>query len=277
MLRTHLSKLAIIIPSSVLLAASYNMFLLPNKLLSSGLAGIAMIIGLLTPINTGLLIFLFNVPLFIMGYRHLGRRFVTYSVISVAVTSLSMYYIPLYAIAPNDPLLSAVFGGVTNGIAIGLILRASGSTGGFDIIGLLLTQKKDYPLGTLMFAMNAVVVLLAAFFFDRTLALYTLISIYVVGRVVDTIHTRHIKLTLMIITSKGDEMKNKLLSRMYRGITIFDGEGAYTHEKRKILYTVISRYELVEVKKMIRSVDPKAFVNITETVEVMGAFHRDVI
>ncbi|WP_309863823.1 YitT family protein [Desmospora profundinema] len=262
-----------IIVSSALIGFAFNMMLLPHKVLSGGVSGIAMILGLVTPLNTGVIIFLLNVPILILGYLKLGNRFIIYSLLSIAVTAVSMQFIPLEAIS-NDPIMSAIFGGVIVGIATGLIFRSGGSTGGFDIIGMVLTLKKELPLGALIFALNAVVVFISGFVFDWDLALYTMASIYVTGKVIDAIHTRHVKLTLMIITQKGDAVKKKLLSNLVRGITVLDGEGAYTQEKRQVLLTVISRYELPDVKRWVASADPQAFVNITQTVDVMGYFRR---
>ncbi len=129
-------------------------------------------------------------------------------------------------------------------------------------------------MGAIIFGMNAVVVLISGFVFNFDLALYTMLSIYVSGRVIDAIHTRHIKLTLMIITSRGEEMKEMLMEHLVRGITMVDGQGGYTSEKRNILFTVITRYDLIEIKPYIIQVDPHAFVNITETIEVLGSFRR---
>lgn len=267
-------RLIIVLLSSILIAFAFNGFLLPNKILSGGVSGIAMMIGLVTPLNTGMTIFALNVPIFVAGYLKLGKKFVAYSVFSVAVTSTAMQYIPQKAFT-DDLLLSSIFGGVIAGIGIGLIFRFRGSTGGFDIIGLLLTLNKDFPLGAVIFGMNAIVVFVAGFVFSWEEALYTMLSIYATGRVIDAIHTRHIKLTLMIVTDQGDRVKGNLLSELHRGITVVEGEGAYTKERRKILFIVISRYELSEVKAIIRESDPNAFVNITQTVEVMGSFRRD--
>ncbi|MFC4076777.1 YitT family protein [Salinithrix halophila] len=269
----RLFRFFVIFVSSVLIGFAFNMFLLSHKVLSGGVSGIAMILGLVTSINSGTLIFLLNIPIFILGWMKLGKRFVTISLFSVAVTSISMGIIPVEKIS-EDPILSSIFGGVIVGFATGLIFRSGSSTGGFDIVGMVLTRKKDLPLGSLIFSMNAIVVFISGFVFNWDLALYTMASIFVTGKTIDAIHTRHIKLTLMIITPKGDEVKDQLLSNLVRGITILDGEGAYTKEKRRVLFTVISRYELAHVKRMIAEVDPQAFVNITQTVDVMGYFRR---
>ncbi|WP_347553191.1 YitT family protein (plasmid) [Pseudalkalibacillus hwajinpoensis] len=269
----RLYKYIILFLSSLVLGFAYNMFYLPHEVLSSGVNGLAMVFGLLTPINSGIWLVILNIPILFMGWLRLGREFVWNSIFSVFITSISMQYIPLYKIT-EDVLLSAVFGGVIAGISIGIIIRLNGSTGGFDIIGLVLTQKRDIPLGGLIFGLNSIVVFVSGFVFSWELALYTMASIYITGIVIDRIHTRHIKLNLMVVTNRGEELKRELLNNLIRGITVINGEGGYSKTERKVLYTVISRYELAKVKSLIRSIDPKAFVSISETVEVIGNFRR---
>lgn len=266
-------KIFLTILGSVIIGIAYNLFLIPHQILSSGLSGIAILLGLITPINTGLLNFLLNLPLLILGFFKLGLRFILYTILSVVVLSVSLYLIPVIPIS-SEPILSSLFGGVLTGVGVGLIFRASGSSGGFDILAMIMAQKKDFPLGALLSALNGIVILVSGFVFNWDAALYTLAAIYATGKVIDAIHTKHIKLTLMIITQKGEEMKEKLLGNLYRGITLLDGEGAYSSESRKILMTVITRYQLSDVKSLIHEIDPQAFVNITETTEVIGSFHR---
>ncbi|MGK7379245.1 YitT family protein [Planococcus sp. 1R117A] len=268
-----LYSLIIIFAGSVLLGFAFNMFLLPHEILSGGVTGLAMIFGLLTPVNTGIWLFVLNVPVFILGWFKLGKVFIFNSIFSVAVTSISMQYIPVMKVT-EDVLLSSVFGGVLVGAGAGFIIRFYGSGGGFDIIGLLLTMKRDIPLGFLIFALNSLVIFASGFIFSWELAMYTMASIYITGLVIDRIHTRHIKLALMVVTSKGDDVKKKLLENLYRGITVTDGEGAYSGNKVKVLYSVISRYELAYVRPLIKAVDPNAFVSISETMEVMGNFRK---
>lgn len=269
-----MGRIVIVILGSLTVAVAYNLFLIPNHILSSGLSGIAIMLGIITPLNTGLLNLLLNLPLLILGVLKLGKQFIFLTILSVVMLSIGLYIVPIKEIS-TEPLLSSLFGGVLTGIGVGFIFRASGSSGGFDIIAMLLAKKKDFPLGTLISIMNAVVVIISGFVFTWDAALYTLVTIYATGKVIDTIYTKHIKLTLMIITNKGEQLKDKLLTNLYRGITMMDGEGAYSGEKRKILMTVITRYELTDVKNLINEVDPHAFVNITVTTEVIGSFHRN--
>jgi uncharacterized membrane-anchored protein YitT (DUF2179 family) len=267
-------SLAVIFFGSVLLGVAFNMFLLPHEILSGGVTGLAMIFGLLTPVNSGIWLFVLNIPIFILGWMKLGKVFIFNSVFSVAVTSISMLYIPVMKVT-DDVLLSSVFGGVLVGAGAGFIIRFYGSGGGFDIIGLLLTMKRDIPLGFLVFALNSVVIFISGFIFSWELAMYTMASIYITGLVIDRIHTRHIKLNMQVVTSHGDAVKKKLLENLQRGITVTDGEGAYSGNKVKVLYSVITRYELAYIRPLIKEVDPSAFVSISETMEVMGNFRRD--
>lgn len=264
---------AVILIASVVLGWAFNMFLLPHEVLTGGVSGIAMILGLLLPVNTGIWIVLLNIPILIVGWMKLGKLFIANSLLSVLVTSIAMLYIPVRGIT-DDALLSSVFGGVISGLAIGLIIRFYGSTGGFDVISLLLNRKKDVSIGGILFVLNSIVVFISGFVFSWELAMYTMASIYITGIVIDRIHTRHVKLSLMVITSKEEEMKQELLGSLLRGITVMEGEGAFSKEKRKILFTVITRYELSHVKDIVKKVDPNAFVNIGETLEIIGNFRR---
>ncbi|MDQ6599151.1 MULTISPECIES: YitT family protein [Bacillus] len=262
-----------IVFGSLIVAFGFNLFLIPHQVLSGGMSGISMILGMITPLNTGFANFLLNLPLLIIGYKMLGRRLIINSILSVIIISIGLYIIPVHAIA-QDKILSSIFGGAITGLGVGMVFRSSGSTGGFDIISMILARKMDFPIGALLSGMNGVVIIISGFLFNWDSALNTLVSIFVTGKVVDAIYTDHAKLTIMIITEKGEEMRKHLLSNLYRGLTIMDGVGGYSNNKRNILVTVISRYELNDVKNLISEVDTSAFVNITETIEVMGLFHR---
>lgn len=269
----NMKNICMIIIGSSLVGFAYNWLLIPHHILSSGLSGIAIMLGLLYPIDTGVLNLILNLPLLVLGVWKLGKRFIGYTILSVVVVSASLYIIPQMELT-HEPLLAALFGGIITGVGIGIVFRASGSSGGFDILAMLLAEKTDFPIGALLSAMNAVIVIASGFIFGWDAALMTLVTIYATGKVIDTIHTNHVKLTLTIITAKGEEMKQMLLQNLYRGVTISDGVGAYSGEHRKVLMTVITKYQLAELKDLIQQTDQHAFVNITETTEVVGMFHK---
>lgn len=257
---------------ALLIAAGFNLFLIPHQLLSGGVSGISMLVGYLLGWNISFVYFVLNVPILIWGWIAIGRRFVVLSVTSVVLTTWFMQLVPLDHIN-EEPLLGAVFGGVLVGIGTGISFRAGGSSGGFDIIGSILTRNRDFPLGTALLILNGIVIFALGYVLNWDLALYSMLSLYVTSKVIDTIHIRHIKITAFIVTQQKEKMVERLL-KLPRGVTLIKSEGAYSHLPHDMLMTVLTRYELAELRKIIREIDPKAFVNIVETAEVIGEFRR---
>lgn len=256
---------------SGLIACGFQLFLIPLGLLSGGVSGVAMVIGYVTGLNIGWLYFALNIPILIWGYLALGRRFIYYSIVSVVCVSLAMQLIPA-SMLTDEPLLASVFGGVLVGTGTAVMLRYGGSSGGFDIVASIISRYRDLPVGILIFILNALVVL-SLIFYNRNwdAALYSMLSIFVTGRVIDAVHTPHRKVTAFIVTNRTDELAARLL-QIPRGVTIIKTRGAFTSAERDMLMTVTTRYELAELRKMIRSLDPKAFVNVVQTVDVIGEF-----
>ncbi len=255
-------------------AVGFNLFLIHHQLLSGGFSGIAMMIGYFTGWDIGLLYLLLNIPVLAWGYFAIGKFFVLLSMLSVLITSWLLQVIPINLVTDTDLLIGAVFGGVISGIGIGITLRAGGSTAGFDIIGSIVTQRYDVPLGSLLSVLNGLIIIIHGYLtHDWNLSLYSLISIYVTGKIVDMIHVRHIKITAFIITNEKDKLLAQLLQRP-RGVTLLQTTGAYSHQQRDMLMTVTTRYELAELKRVIKLIDPKAFVNIVETVDIIGDFRK---
>jgi uncharacterized membrane-anchored protein YitT (DUF2179 family) len=263
----------VIVLGAAAIACGFNWFLVPHQLLSGGVSGISMLLGYFTNLNLSIMYFVLNIPLLIAGWFILGRRFITLSIVSVAATSWFIGLLPVFAVA-TDPLLSCVFGGVLVGLGTGISFRVGGSTGGLDIVGSIFTRNRDFPIGTVMAGMNGAIIMLAGYLNnDWNIALASMVSIYITGKVLDLIHISHVKVTLYIITNETEAMLKKLLIRP-RGVTKIKTQGAYTDIEKDMLMTVTTRYELVEIKRIIKETDPNAFVNIVETVGVMGSFRR---
>lgn len=268
-----LTQIFIIIIGSILLAIGFKLFIIPHQLLSGGASGVAMLIGYALSLPVEVLYFVINLPILIWGWFVIGRNFIYLSIISVVITTWLMTVIPEQQFI-QDPIIASVFGGVIIGIGTGISLRCGGSTGGIDIIGSILTQKRDFPLGTIIFAINALIVIALGYPDNWDLALSSMLSIYIAGKIVDTIHVRHVKITAFIITQHLEPMLEQLLKRP-RGVTIINTTGAYRQHPNNMLMTVTTRYELAELREIIREVDPKAFVNVVETVAVIGEFTRE--
>lgn len=267
-------EIAIILFSALLLALGLNLFLIPHKLLSGGVTGVASIIGYMTGWNISILYFLMNVPLIIWGWKAVGRRYIVYSCISVVSTTWFMSIVPVIQVT-KDPILGAVFGGIISAAGIGFSLRVGGSTGGFDIVGSIVTRRRDVAMGNILFVLNGIVILLLGFFKSWDLALYSMLSTYVKGKVVDMIHVGHIKVTCFIITKKKEQMLCQL-RKLHHGITCIHSEGGYSEQENYTIMTVTTRYELAAVRKAVRDTDPQAFMNVVQSAEILGRFARPV-
>lgn len=264
---------AIIIFSAFLVASGMQLFLIPHQLLSGGVAGVASIIGYLTdPKYISIIYFVINLPVLIWGFIAVGKRYIFLSMLSVIATTWFMTIIPAVQLT-KDPILASIFGGVIIAGGVGFSLRAGGSSGGFDILGSIITRKRDIPIGNVLFVMDGLVILSLGFFKSWDSALYAMLCIFVKSRVVDMIHIRHVKLTCFIVTKERDKMLDRL-RQLPHGITVVNAEGGYSHEGNTMLMTVTTRYELSELRKTILEVDPSSFVNVLETVEILGRFKR---
>lgn len=273
-------KLFVVLFGALLSAAGLNLFLIPANVYSSGFTGMAQLLSSVltqyTPfsISTGILLFLLNIPVTILGWMKVGKSFTIYSFVSVAATTVFLELIPIYELS-EDILLNAVFGGVISAVGVGFTLKWGASTGGVDIIAMVLSRIKDKPVGTYIFGLNAVIIILAGLLYGWEKALYTLVTLYVTTRIIDAIHTRHEKLTAMIITNKGEDLTKAIHERLVRGITLVPAKGSYTKEEKEMLIIVVTRYELFDLERIIREVDPKAFTNIVETAGIIGVFRKD--
>lgn len=269
-----LTKSALVFIGGAIIAAGFNLFLIPHELLSGGISGVSMLIGYFTSLNFNFMYFAFNIPLLIAGWFMLGRRFITFSILNVIATTWMLNLVPVTPIAV-DPLLSSVFGGVLIGVGTGLAYRAGGSSGGLDIVASIITRYRDFPVGTIMACMNGIIIMLAGYLNDDwNIALISVLSIYITGKIIDLIHIGHVKVTLFIVTNETDIMLKKLLPRQ-RGVTKIKTQGAFTDHEKDMLMTVTTKYELDELKQIIKDTDPKAFVNIVETVGIMGSFRKN--
>ncbi|MEH7304736.1 YitT family protein [Neobacillus drentensis] len=273
-------KIGVVAAGSLLGALAMNLFLIPANIYSSGFTGIAQLLSKVlsdyTPIHVslGFLLLLLNIPVAILGWKKVGKSFTVYSFISVALSSLFLTLIPIKQVS-NDILLNAVFGGVIQAVGVGITLKWGASTGGVDIIAMVLSRMKDKPIGPYMLVINGVIIITAGFLYGWEKALYTLVTLYTSTRVIDSIHTRHAKLTAIIITKKADDMKKAIQERLVRGITILPAKGAFSNEAREMLMVVITRYELYDLERILKEVDPNAFTNIIQTTNIYGFFRKE--
>ncbi|WP_276352730.1 YitT family protein [Cohnella caldifontis] len=254
-------------------ALGFNLLLVPAKLLSGGLSGISMIFGYVFGWKIAWLYFALNLPILYWGWRVLGKRFIALSVVSFIATSVFLQFVPVLLLT-NDRLLASVFGGVLVGIGSAAPLRWGGSSGGVDVVASIVSRWRNAPTGLLIVIFNTAIVAAMGFVTrDWNAALYSMLSIYLSGRIIDIVHTPHRKVTAFIVTKHSQELAARLLA-IPRGVTILKTRGAYTSEEHDLLMTVTSLFELAELRRIVRSIDPKAFVNVVQTVDVIGEFRR---
>lgn len=280
MIKSEVIKIIVVLVGALLNAIGLNLFLIPANVYSSGFTGLSQLFSSIleeyTPfyISTGILLLLLNIPVAILGWLKVGKTFTLYSFLSVAATTVFLEVIPLQSLS-NDILLNAVFGGVILAVGVGITLKYGASTGGLDIIAMVLSRMKDKPVGTYIFMLNSVIIFTAGLLYGWEKALYTLVALYATTRVIDVIHTRHVKLTAMVVTKKADDLKKAIHSKLVRGITMIPAKGAFTNESKDMMIIVITRYELYDLEKIIKEVDPNAFTNIIQTTGIFGFFRKD--
>jgi uncharacterized membrane-anchored protein YitT (DUF2179 family) len=278
--RELIIKVIVVIFGALLNAFAMNCFLIPVSVYSSGFSGLAQLLTNLlndfTPFSasTGILLAVLNIPVIILAWKKIGPSFTYFTILSVGITTLFLEIIPITPLFSKDILLNSVFGGLIVAVGIGYTLKYGASTGGLDIVALVLSRSKGKPVGTYFFLFNAIIILTAGYIYGMEKALYTLINLYVTSRLIDAIHTSHVKVTAFIVTTKGDELRKEIHQKLVRGITAINAKGAFTNQDKQILMMVLSRYELYHLSRVIKSVDEKAFTNIVQTIDVFGEFRK---
>jgi uncharacterized membrane-anchored protein YitT (DUF2179 family) len=274
--RDQLKKIAgeclLISSGCIIFAYGMNAVMVPAKLFSGGLAGIAMIIGYRVPsIDLGLVYLLLNVPLIVLGWVTISRRFITYTGFGIVFFSAVASILKPAPVVLTDPLLAALLGGVICGFGCGLILKSIGSAGGLDILAIYLNRRFGLRVGTLAFAANAAVIIAGGWILDLNLALYSIILLFTCGWVTNTVVSGfNARMALIIVSDNSAIIARELLDNFNRGVTFLDGEGGYSKSPKRVILTVTTVTEVPKIKEMIFGNDPKAFVVINNTFEVLG-------
>ena len=245
--------------------------ILPNRILSGGVTGMALLLNRLTDFPLGLAMALLNVPIFVLGVRYVGRAFALRSAVAVLATWLLADYAPVPAWT-HDPLLAGVFGGLLAGVGTALAMKAGGSLGGFDILGVVINRRFGLGVGEVLLALNGAMVVVAGLIGTPELAMYTLVAIYAAGKTIDTLQSPRGRKAFLIMTRRPGPIRDRVLAQMNRGMTVFRAEGAWSHEGITALLCVVTRAELRELGDIVQEEDPDAFVVVLESSEVMGSF-----
>lgn len=270
-------KYLLIVLGCAIYAFGFQFFCYPNQIISGGVMGVAMIINALSGLPVGVLTILMNVPLFLIAWRRFGLDFLLGSLAGMLLMSV---FVDLLAVtgytATNDPMLGAVIGGVLKGAGMGIVFSTGATTGGMDIVIKLLRQKYNYlNFGTLMLGIDVSVIILYALILSTNnyeSAMYSLIAMFVSTKVIDLILYGLDNSTICyIISAKSEALIAEITSgRMHRGVTVLEGEGAYSHEKKQVIMCVIKRNQIPEIRRLVRGIDEQAFVVMTDAKNVFG-------
>ena len=281
-----LEQLVYSVGGNLIYCLGFNLLIVPMGFYSGGFMGVSQLAGLFLtqglhlPIPpeaniTGIIYFAINVPLLYLGYRMLGKEFAVKTLIMTGMMSAFLVVIPIPKVPyVEDYLTACIIGGIVCGLGSGLVLRGRSSAGGQDIIGLCCAKKfPNFSVGKVTIIMNIFVYGVCMFLFDIPIVIYSLIYATVLSVAVDRVHIQNINMSVMIFTKKVGISK-AIMEQTGRGVTNWDGEGAYTNRTSYILFVLISKYEVAQLKRIVRSLDPHAFMIFTEGCSVDGNFEK---
>lgn len=270
---------AFITAGALLQALAIRLFLVPSHLVNGGISGLAQIINYYSGWPIGLMIFLGNLPLFLIGWRYLGGpRFALRTAFAVAVTSfltdILVLYLPKTGLT-SDLVLNTLYGGLVSGVGYGLVYRGRGTSGGTDILARILNNWRGVSLSQSYMLTDSLIILIAGLAFGWANALYALVMLYVSGIAAEgTTEGSNVLRTALIITNNPQVVTDQILYEMQRGVTVMNARGAYTGEERTVLYCVVSRSEVAQIKALVREADPRAFMVIGQVHEALGEGFR---
>ncbi len=256
-----------------LCSIAINVFFVPNGLLSTGVGGLGIILNYLIGAPIGITVFVLNVPLMILGYFKLDKKFMVYTTFSVFIYSWILNITSglgeIFVV--KDIFIAAVFGAIFNGAGMGIMFRNGVCQGGFDILASILKKYYNMNIGTGLSIFNTTIVTLSAFKFGAIKSMYTLVAIKIGYKVLDRLQVGFsIKNNIILISDRAEDIAERIMEDMGRGVTYLKGQGAYTHMDKQIIYCTLTSPEIVKLKEIINDVDKNAFFTVSEATEVLG-------
>lgn len=277
----YATRLSVAVVYAFLAAIAVNFFYQPGHIYSSGATGFAQILTTLSnrvvgfTIPVSITLFLINVPLFFLAWFKIGHKFTIFTFITVFLTSFFIHIIPETPLT-KDPIICAIFGGAIMGVGIGFALKNGLSSGGLDILSIVIRKRTGSSVGSISIIFNVMIMLMAGILFSWQYMFYSALAIFMSGKLTDALYTKQRKMQVMIVTKCPERVVNAIQDQMRRGITIInEAEGAYKHDKQTVLFTVVTRFELPVLESIMRENDPDAFVSISENVRIMGRFYEE--
>ncbi|MBQ7705299.1 MAG: YitT family protein [Selenomonadaceae bacterium] len=257
---------------AVIASIGLELFLIPNQVIDGGVVGLS-IMGhyMMNNIPFGIFLVVLNIPFLYIGYKHIGKNFAISTVIAVIMLSLCSEYAAEFDKVTNDPFLAAIFGGIIDGIGVGIIMRAGGSLDGTEIVAIIADKHSPFSVGEVVMFINLFILSGAGLLFGWDKAMYSLVAYFVIAKMIDVV-TKGFDETyaVMIVTKDPIEVTDELNRQLGRGVTILHGQGGYTKLPKEILYCVVNRLEVTKVKEIVLSMDENAFVTINSVYDIVG-------
>ena len=279
-IREYVVKYALVALGSALFAAGFQFFLYPNSIIVGGVSGIAMIINYLVGLPVGIMTIVLNIPLFIIAWKHFGGKFIISSLVGMLLSSVLVDVLAVVDYSPTDDmLLACLIGGAIKGLGLGLIYYAGATTGGTDIIAKFVRLRFPYiNFGTIVLLTDAVIIIAFAAIFDRVeAAMYAVIAMFVVSKVIDLVlYGIDNSSVCYIISENSEQLVKDITDKLHRGVTILSGEGAYSHKDKQVLLCVIKRTQIADIRKIIKSIDENAFFIVSDAKNVFGKGFGDI-
>lgn len=252
-------------------AFGLNYFFVANKLADGGLAGISIVLHYLFGFDTAIIYFLLNIPLIMLGYKLIGKKFIVKTFYGTIMTSIAIKIFSNFGAESSDKIIVSIFGGVVMGVGLGTVFLGGGSSGGSDILAKIINKYFRIPIGKAFFIIDFIVLGVIGYLFGKEMFMYTIIGIYVSTKMIDIIQDGiYSSKAVTIISDKGLAIKNAIMEETGRGTTILKSEGGFSGESKDAIYCILSRYELSAVKSIVKNIDENAFVIISEVTEVIG-------
>jgi uncharacterized membrane-anchored protein YitT (DUF2179 family) len=262
---------SLVLLGSFMIAIGFNLFLLPNQVASGGVAGISTILNSVFGFSPDIVQWAINLPLFVLGIFILGKNFGMKTFVGTIAVPFFVGVSSAWPAATPDPLLGAIFGGMACGVGIGIVFRGKGSTGGIDLAAQILHKYVPLPFGICVALFDGIIVLTATFVFSVEQGLYALIGLFVTSRTIDLVQVGlNSSKNLMIITDHVEPVREALLNQVDRGVTVWQAEGGYTKEERRMIMCVVNQNEFSRTSQIIKLIDPNAFIVVMNASEVIG-------
>ncbi|MFD1953964.1 YitT family protein [Paenibacillus thailandensis] len=260
-----------LIVGAFVMAVSFNLFLVPNAIASGGVSGISILVERAAGLEPAITQWAINIPLFAVGLWLLGRRFALKTAFGTVILPLFILLTSDWQSPTDNPLLAAIYGGIGVGLGLGLVFRGKGSTGGLDLAAQILHKYTGLKLGLAMACFDGCVIVATGILVSPEVALYALLALFITSKTIDIVQTGFaVSKVAFIISDYTEELTEAILHDLDRGLTRLDGHGGYTGDGRTVLMVVLGQTEVTKLKQLVQSVDPGAFVIISDTAEVLG-------